>query len=71
VSNERVLARVEADLAQGHTYVAIQRLTTLVQSNPADLGARSRLGEVHFTAPPLHDNVVAVSARARETKTFP
>jgi hypothetical protein len=33
--------------------------------------ACSCLGEVYLTAPPSHDDVIAVSARAREAKTFP
>lgn len=44
----RVLERVEDDLALGHTYVAIQRLTTLVQQNPGDLTLRERLAAVHL-----------------------
>jgi hypothetical protein len=42
-----VLARVGADLAQGHTQPAIQRLSSLVATHPTDLGLRRRLAAVH------------------------
>jgi hypothetical protein len=45
---ERVLARVEDDLRAGHTFIAIQRLTTLVQGDPANLTLRRRLAHVHL-----------------------
>ncbi|MCW2754843.1 MAG: hypothetical protein JWQ32_2254, partial [Marmoricola sp.] len=48
INNERVLGRVEEDLERGHTHVAIQRLTTLVQTNPGDLDIRRHLGAVHY-----------------------
>lgn len=44
----RTLQRVDADLERGHTFVAIQRLTTLVQQNPTDLTLRARLAAVHL-----------------------
>lgn len=44
----RVLERVEEDLRRGHSHVAIQRLTTLVQESPADLDLRRRLAAVHL-----------------------
>lgn len=37
-----VLARVERDLAQGHTHLAMQRLASLTASFPDDLGIRER-----------------------------
>ena len=40
--------RVESDLALGHTFVAIQRLTTLVQANPKELELRAFLARVHL-----------------------
>jgi hypothetical protein len=43
------LGRVEEDLARGHTHVAIQRLSTLVNNDPADLGLRRRLAEIHLS----------------------
>lgn len=48
MSVDRVLSRVEADLARGHTHVAIQRLTTLVQQNPERPELRERLAAVHL-----------------------
>jgi len=42
-----VLARVAADLAQGHTQPAIQRLSSLVARHPTDLDLRRRLAAVH------------------------
>jgi len=44
-----VLRRVEDDLDRGHTHVAIQRLTTLVHNDPADLDLRRRLAEIHLS----------------------
>lgn len=44
----RVLQRVEDDLARGHTYAAIQRLSTLVNSDPTDLRLRERLAAVYL-----------------------
>lgn len=44
----RTLLRVDADLERGHTFLAIQRLTTLVQQNPTDLKLRARLAAVHL-----------------------
>lgn len=43
-----VVRRVEDDLAAGHSFVAIQRLTTLVQENPKDLELRRRLAAIHL-----------------------
>ena len=48
MTNDRVLARVERDLEQGHTFLAIQRLTTLVQQDPRDHELRRRLAAVHL-----------------------
>lgn len=42
-----VLARVRADLAAGHTHMAIQRLRTLLAALPDDLETRSVLGSVY------------------------
>ncbi|WP_157631640.1 DUF6584 family protein [Catelliglobosispora koreensis] len=42
-----VLARVRADLAAGHTHVAIQRLRTLLATLPDDLEIRSLLAGVY------------------------
>jgi hypothetical protein len=42
-----VLERVAADLANGHTQPAIQRLSSLVSAHPADLDLRRRLASVH------------------------
>ncbi len=47
-SVSQTLRRVDADLEQGHTFVAIQRLSTLVQQHPTDLDLRSRLAGVHL-----------------------
>jgi hypothetical protein len=44
----RTLERVGADLDLGHTFVAIQRLTTLVQQQPTNLDLRARLSAVHL-----------------------
>lgn len=43
----RVIARVEEDLGRGHTHVAAQRLSTLVQGDPGNLELRRRLAAVH------------------------
>lgn len=43
-----VLQRVEDDLERGHTHVAIQRLTTVVHNDPANLDLRRRLAEVYL-----------------------
>jgi hypothetical protein len=42
-----VLDRVSADLAQGHTQPAIQRLSSLVAAHPTDLDLRRRLAGLH------------------------
>lgn len=47
MSKETVLARVDADLSRGHTYVALQRLATLTQTYPTDLEIRGRRAAVH------------------------
>ena len=49
MSIDRTLARVDADLELGHTYVAIQRLSTLVQLHGTDLALRERLAAVHLS----------------------
>lgn len=49
MSVDDVMRRVEDDLARGHTFVAIQRLTTLVQANPKELAVRLRLAQVHLS----------------------
>jgi hypothetical protein len=47
VAKADVLARVRADLASGHTHVAIQRLRTLLAVIPEDLEVRSLLAAVY------------------------
>lgn len=42
-----VLARVDDDLARGHTHVAAQRLNSLIAADPYDLALRARLRDVH------------------------
>ena len=42
-----VLARVRADLAAGHTHLAVQRLRTLLATLPEDLEVRSLLAAVY------------------------
>lgn len=42
-----VLARVRADLAAGHTHMAIQRLRTLLATLPDDVEIRSLLASVY------------------------
>lgn len=42
-----VLARVRADLAAGHTHIAIQRLRTLLATLPDDMEVRSLLASVY------------------------
>lgn len=44
----QTLERVDADLEQGHTFTAIQRLATLVQQQPTNLDLRARLAAVHL-----------------------
>lgn len=41
------LKRVRADLAAGRTYVAVQRLRSMIAENPGDLEARALLAAVH------------------------
>jgi hypothetical protein len=48
MSLENVLSQVEEDLARGHTFLAQQRLHTLVRDHPLDLDLRGRLGAVHL-----------------------
>jgi hypothetical protein len=47
VAKEDVLVRVGRDLAQGHTYLALQRLASLTVSYPDDLNVRARRAEVN------------------------
>lgn len=42
-----VLARVKNDLAAGHTYLATQRLRTLIAIDPSDMEVRRLLAAVH------------------------
>jgi hypothetical protein len=42
-----VLAKVDADLDRGHTYLAAQRLNSLIAADPFDLDLRARLAAVH------------------------
>jgi hypothetical protein len=42
-----VLAKVDADLERGHTYLAAQRLNSLIAADPFDLDLRARLAAVH------------------------
>jgi hypothetical protein len=42
-----VLARVKQDLALGHTYMATQRLRTLIAIDPADFDLRDMLATVY------------------------
>src|SRR6187431_2304158 len=47
-SAAQTLERVDADLELGRTFVAIQRLATLVQQQPTNLDLRARLAAVHL-----------------------
>lgn len=47
VAKREVLARVEQDLARGHTYLALQRLAALGEEHPEDLEIRSRRAELN------------------------
>lgn len=47
VAKSDVLARVEADLARGHTYVAMRRLAGLTATYPGDLDLRARRAAIH------------------------
>jgi hypothetical protein len=47
VAKADVLARVKQDLAHGHTYLATQRLRTLVAIQPDDLEVRELLATVY------------------------
>jgi hypothetical protein len=47
VAKADVLARVRADLAAGHTHMAIQRLRTLLATLPDDVEVRSLLASVY------------------------
>lgn len=47
MAKKDVLDRVAADLANGYTQPAIQRLSSLVAAHPADLDLRRRLAAVH------------------------
>lgn len=48
-STAKTLERVDADLEKGHTFTAIQRLSTLVQQQPNNLELRARLAAVHLS----------------------
>jgi hypothetical protein len=47
VAKADVLARVKNDLALGHTYLATQRLRTLLAVDPADLEVRRLLAAIY------------------------
>lgn len=47
MAKTEVLARVKQDLAKGHTYVATQRLRTLIAVHPDDLELRELLASVY------------------------
>jgi hypothetical protein len=47
MSKPDVLDRVSADLALGHTQLAIQRLSSLVARHPTDLDLRRQLARLH------------------------
>jgi hypothetical protein len=47
VAKADVLARVKQDLALGHTYMATQRLRTLIAIDPGNLELREMLAEVY------------------------
>ncbi len=47
MAKSEVLARVKEDLAKGHTYVATQRLRTLIAIHPDDLELREMLAGVY------------------------
>jgi hypothetical protein len=47
VAKADVLARVKQDLALGHTYMATQRLRTLIAIDPADLDLRQMLATIY------------------------
>jgi hypothetical protein len=47
VAKADVLARVRADLAAGHTHMAVQRLRTLLAALPDDLEVRGLLSSVY------------------------
>lgn len=42
-----ILAKVDADLARGHTHPATQRLASLLADEPGDPALRARLAAVH------------------------
>jgi hypothetical protein len=47
VAKDDVLARVDADLTNGHTYPALQRLASLSAEYPDDLGIRALRGRLN------------------------
>lgn len=47
MAKSEVLVRVKNDLAQGHTYLAIQRLRTLAAVHPTDLEVHQMLATVY------------------------
>jgi hypothetical protein len=47
MAKDEVLARVERDLTRGHTYVALQRLSSLTVAYPDDLYVRVQRAEVN------------------------
>jgi hypothetical protein len=49
MAKPEVLAKVDADLERGHTYLAAQRLNSLIAADPFDLDLRARLAAVHRT----------------------
>jgi uncharacterized protein DUF6584 len=48
MARTETLERVERDLAAGHTHVAVQRLSSLLRNDPADLRLRDELASVHL-----------------------
>ena len=50
MAKREVLARVQDDLARGHTHAAIQRLRTLLANDPDDLAVRVTLARVYRSA---------------------
>jgi hypothetical protein len=47
VAKPDILARVDSDLAVGHTHIATQRLRTLLATDPDDLSVRELLAAVY------------------------
>jgi hypothetical protein len=69
-----VLDRVDADLAQGYTAPAIQRLSSLVAAHPTDLDLRQRLAAAHRQVGNLVEagrwSYLSPAADPRETTAF-